>query len=133
MKKNKKRPQGAATPKGTETKKSHNQFNIQIPEEQEKTEKIMELIRLALRINGLSERRKKKTGNLPTAMFEFFGHTANLEFRLYEDGWEPDYTKYSSMDMYVDDELHAFNEKYEKIKGWLMDFWKMCDCNGEKI
>lgn len=122
MKKNKKRPQGAATPEGAKAKRLHNQFNIQIPEEQEKMEKIMELFRLALGINGLNERKKTKTGNLPTVIFEFYGHTADIEFQIYKDGWDIESSgiKDISMDMYVDDEMAAFNKNYEKIKKWLM-------------
>ena len=57
---------GAATPSGADVKKSRNNYNIQIPVEQEKMLKVMELIQLAIGINGMEKREQKLTGSLPT-------------------------------------------------------------------
>lgn len=57
---------------------------------------------LVLDINGLDRRQEKLTGNLPTAFFDFSGHTAFLYVRVCENGWReksrPDYASDITID-----------------------------------
>lgn len=50
---------------------------------------IHKVLDLVLDMNGLGLRQKKSTGNLPTAFFEFSGHTACTYISIHKDGWEP--------------------------------------------
>ena len=57
---------------------------------------------LVLDINGLDRRQKKLTGNLPTAFFDFSGHTACLYVRVFENGWNGNVSPDYSTDTYID-------------------------------
>lgn len=49
-----------------------------------------ELLDFALRINGLDERKREKTGNRPTTFFRFSGHVGTAEVTVHENGWTVD-------------------------------------------
>ncbi len=48
---------------------------------------IHRLLDIALDINGLSERNREITGDLPTAFFEFIGHVGLVSISVYDKGW----------------------------------------------
>ena len=45
------------------------------------------LFDLVLDINGVDSRTRDKTGTLPTAFFNFSGHTAGVQVELFDQGW----------------------------------------------
>lgn len=49
---------------------------------------IHKVLDLVLDINGVHRRKTELTGDLPTAFFEFNGHTASVGFSIYKDGWD---------------------------------------------
>ena len=55
--------------------------------EQRGRETIHQMLDLALDINGLEQRRQSITGDLPTVFFEFSGHVAKAEVKVYPQGW----------------------------------------------
>lgn len=56
--------------------------------EKNKRCKFVELFDLALQANGLENRTKEKTGDLPTVFFSFSGHVSWITVQVYPDGWE---------------------------------------------
>ena len=46
------------------------------------------LFEKALRINGLTQRKKSLTGDMPTVFAEFAGHVASVFFEIYISGWD---------------------------------------------
>lgn len=83
-------------------------------------EQILELLELCLEINGLEERKRTLTGNLPTVGFDFSGHTSGVYIRVYEHGWEPhmdpthNYTLYTNME--YEQDRHNYVECIKKLK-----------------
>lgn len=57
-------------------------------QEKKKRQAVNEIFDLALQVNGLTDRRKKVTGNLPTVFVWFSGHVSNLNVQVYVNGWE---------------------------------------------
>ena len=49
--------------------------------------KIHDVLDLVLDVNGLEERTREKTGNKPTAFFEYAGHINTVTTALYLNGW----------------------------------------------
>lgn len=45
------------------------------------------LLDLVLDINGVGRRDRETTGELPTAFFDFSGHTAAVHIRVHSRGW----------------------------------------------
>lgn len=45
---------------------------------------------MVLDINGIGRRTQGSTGNLPTAFFNFSGHTAGIYADIHKNGWTPD-------------------------------------------
>lgn len=50
-------------------------------------EKIHKILDIVLDGNGVGRRKCEITEDLPTLFFEFSGHVAWVEVRLYRDGW----------------------------------------------
>lgn len=48
------------------------------------------LLDLVLDINGVDRRDREITGELPTAFFNFCGHTASAHIRVCVHGWDSD-------------------------------------------
>lgn len=57
-------------------------------QEKKKRQAVNEIFDLALQVNGLTDRRQKVTGNLPTVFVWFAGHVSNLNVQVYVNGWE---------------------------------------------
>lgn len=55
--------------------------------EKENRKKIHEILDLVLLVNGLEARKKKATGNKPTAFLSFSGHVATLSVDIHANGW----------------------------------------------
>lgn len=55
--------------------------------EKRKRERIHKLLDVVLDINGFEKRQQEKTGNLPTAFFEFSGHVYWVEVSAYKQGY----------------------------------------------
>ena len=51
---------------------------------------IHRILDMVLDINGLDARMKSKTGDLPTAFFEYSGHVTLVAVRVYKNGWYPE-------------------------------------------
>lgn len=118
--KQKKSATGAATPSGAKENNSQSNYNIQIPVEQEKMDKIMELIRLAIEINGMDCRKQDTTGKLPTSFAWYSGHASLVDFSVCRDGWFSGSTGESKV-LYITDPISRFNEEYKTIKCWLLE------------
>lgn len=63
---------------------------------------IHHVLDLVLDINGISERKRAITGNMPTAFFDFSGHTATIYIRIHENGWVPNADPDYKLDVYID-------------------------------
>lgn len=110
---------GEATPSGAREKTNRNNYNIQIPVEQEKMLKVMELIQLAIGINGMGKRDRELTGNLPTVFIYYSGHVSSIDFVIYETGY--DYLESCDrMEMYIYEPIEEFNKNYDTIKSRLL-------------
>lgn len=57
-------------------------------QEKKKRQAVNEIFDLALQVNGLTDRRQKVTGNLPTVFVWFAGHVSKLNVQVYVNGWE---------------------------------------------
>lgn len=55
--------------------------------EKRRRDKIHELLDLTLDINSTMPREQEKTGNQPTAFFEFSGHIGTVELKVFRKGW----------------------------------------------
>lgn len=53
-------------------------------------EKLHRLLNAVLDANGLEARTQEKTGLKPTVFFNFSGHIAECEIRVYNEGWARD-------------------------------------------
>lgn len=120
-KRRKKGPRGAATPSGANVNHLHRQFNTQIPEEQEKMQKIQRLFQLALQVNSLEARKKETTGELPTAFADYSGHVSIMTFRVHPNGWAYG-EAWEEKELDISAELDRFNEQYEGIHSWLLQY-----------
>ena len=118
-KKRKKCPRGAATPSRADVDHLHRQFNMNIPEGQEKMQKIQGLFQLALQVNGLEARRKGPTGELPTVFVNYSGHVSIMAFRVCPKGWASG-EAWEEKELDISAELDRFNEQYERIHSWLL-------------
>ena len=55
----------------------------------EKRKILHAMLDIVLDVNGLNARQRSKTDILPTAFFEFIGHTGQVSVRLCKTGWYP--------------------------------------------
>lgn len=84
-------------------------------------EKVHQIFDLCLKINGLEERRRALTGKLPTVLFEFAGHTAEIQVDIFPEGMDRgllidnclSYDFYLSGNLY---EQSKVEECYSKLK-----------------
>lgn len=71
---------------------------------EEKRKLLHEILDLVLDINGFEQRRRKYTGDKPTAFFRFNGHVCDIEVDIHEQGWEPAINPYIEYREYIDEE-----------------------------
>ena len=83
--------------------------------EKRRRDKIHELLDLTLDINSTMPREQEKTGNKPTAFFNFSGHCGILTVQIYDEGWKAriDASKELWIHTYCTDEL---NEAIRQMK-----------------
>ena len=74
------------------------------------------LLDLVLDINGVSRRDREITGNLPTAFFDFSGHTAAAHMRVYTRGWESVQGYDWNYDVWKDSNISEAIKQLEKLK-----------------
>lgn len=110
-----KRPAEMEAPTGTVTM-TFPDYNMFAPEEQEKAVKIMELLWMALQINGMEERKRKLTGDLPTVFGRLWGHIGSIEMQIYENGWCEDHPYRSMIEVHFDERI---DEEYSRVRSWL--------------
>ena len=55
--------------------------------EKRRRDKIHKLLDLTLDINSTMPREQEKTGNQPTAFFDFSGHIGTVRLLIHEEGW----------------------------------------------
>lgn len=85
--------------------------------EKKKRAAVHKILDAVLDLNGLGCRSVDKTGNLPTAFFDFSGHVALLKVYVYRDGW--DFGKKSSVSLSLntdtcsDEDIERFLLKME--------------------
>lgn len=82
--------------------------------EMENRRKIHEILDLVLLVNGLNERKKRLTGDRPTAFLRFSGHVALLETEIYASGWENGADATATFSFYTDREIP--DEKIEMLR-----------------
>lgn len=59
---------------------------IEKKKEKRRRDKIHELLDLTLDINSTMPREQEKTGNQPTAFFDFSGHIGTVELKVIREG-----------------------------------------------
>jgi len=74
------------------------------------------LLDLVLDINGVSRRDREFTGDLPTAFFDFSGHTAAAHMRVYASGWEHGQDYDWDYDVWEDSNINEVIKQLEKLK-----------------
>lgn len=125
MENKEKRPAEMETPSGTIeiTLPDYNMFSF---EEQEKAIKAIELIWMALQVNGLNDRDsdENRENTLPTMFSEIHGHISLLDFRCHMNGYERDYDPYNHdeyqiREIKLDGEEEMFFKNAESIRKWL--------------
>jgi hypothetical protein len=65
-------------------------------------EQLHELLDLVLDINGMERRKRKLTGDKPTAFFNFSGHVAEVEVEVYNNGWDAEREYDYRKSVYID-------------------------------
>lgn len=85
--------------------------------EKMRRKKIHEILEMVLEINSTHGRTREKTGEKPTAYFQFSGHVACIDVSVDKNGWVPslntDFREFAYMD------IHGF--PLENIKNGLED------------
>lgn len=91
--------------------------------EKRRREKILQVLDLVLQVNGLDQRKRESTGNLPTAFFGFSGHVASVAIEVLPEGWDNDdpYPR-DRYDFYTDD-----NRFWQKAADAATELKKMLD------
>ncbi len=89
-------------------------------QEVEKMKKVNEIFQLCMEINGFEDRQRSITGSKPTVFFDFSGHVAGLDIRVFETGWEKEKEQERAFQIYLYNffqESEGFEEeavKYEE-------------------
>lgn len=92
--------------------------------------KVHEILEMVLEINGTHSRKRALTGNKPTALFSFSGHTAGVDVSVYNDGWDSwnlsDHVMRSYIDMHINGaELADLKNEIENVMEELRHAGKM--------
>lgn len=77
------------------------------------------LLDLVLDINGVSARDREITGELPTAFFDFSGHTAAAHIRVYSHGWASDRDYDYSDNVWEEQSINKAIERLEALRNEL--------------
>lgn len=86
----------------------------------EKREKIHQILDLVFDINGFEERRQDVTGDKPTVFMYISGHTASIDVTVVPNGWANTMNTehYKKQLIYFDgcDSLKGYDEFIEKLE-----------------
>lgn len=93
-------------------------FKIPSKEFDDKAKKILQLVYMALLIDGMGEKTVIDDEAQPDMFFHYYGHVGQIDFDYHSDGWEF-YGSRSGVAI-LDFEKH-FDEDYEKVEKWMMD------------
>lgn len=74
-------------------------------QEKRNRELMHELLDIVLDTNGLNNRKREKTGTLPTVFLNFYGHASMLSIDLREDGWSCGERSKTLFDFAVDEPI----------------------------
>jgi len=61
-----------------------------------------EILDIVIQTNGFNQRRRIKTGTLPTVFFNYSGHVNSLSIDLHADGWEISQSPTKTWDLSLD-------------------------------
>lgn len=90
--------------------------------EKNRRDKFVELFDLALQANGLEERLKDETGNLPTVFLDFSGHVSKISVSMHPNGWERNEWRHNvackEVDLYTNRRYRESD--YQEVKGMLL-------------
>ena len=92
---------------------------------EKKKQYFAEICNMVLEINGLDQRLKEKTGDLPTAFFDFSGHVARLDVRIHLKGYERDRNP--------DIRFYAYTDKEEELEAMCQALENICDLFGINV
>lgn len=95
-------------------------------QEKRKRQKIDEIFDLALQINGLSDRKRKITGDLPTVFVYYSGHISQANIQIHSNGWEA--REDPDMDFYLG--LNSENYSEKEMKKCYSELLKIRDSIG---
>lgn len=92
--------------------------------------KIHDVLEMVLEINGTHPRKLEKTGDKPTAFFDFYGHVASVDVKVCTDGWgnekHPVFSSYGYLDTYNSGrEMEKLQKELEEVMEKLRDDGKM--------
>lgn len=88
--------------------------------EEEIRRQIHEVLDLVLDINELQACTKEKTGDHPTAFFEFCGHVGDINVQVHSTGWIPDQSPDATFKSHVD--FNDFRFRLSSMVAELKDF-----------
>lgn len=125
MENKEKRPAEMEAPTGTITITLPD-YNMFSGEEQEKAVKAMELIWMALQVNGLNPRNNNwnPENNLPTMSCSFSGHVSEIEYRCFLNGYGDkcdldNYDEYQVRHLKPNVEKERFFKNADSIWRWI--------------
>lgn len=64
-----------------------------------------EILDIVIQTNGFNQRRRTKTGTLPTVFFNYSGHVNSLSIDLHADGWTTSQGPTKSWDLSFDEPI----------------------------
>ena len=64
-----------------------------------------EILDIVIHTNGFNQRRRTKTGTLPTVFFNYSGHVNRLSIDLHADGWVPSQGLTKTWDLSFDEPI----------------------------
>lgn len=64
-----------------------------------------EILDIVIHTNGFNQRRRTKTGTLPTVFFNYYGHVNSLSIDLHADGWATSQDPTKSWDLSFDEPI----------------------------
>lgn len=86
--------------------------------EKKRRRELHRILDLILDINGTGERRRKETGDLPTAFLDFSGHVGRVDVQIYDTGWDREEKMSHKLkaDTYMPSDLKKTVKELEKIR-----------------
>ena len=102
--------------------------------ELEKMEKVNEILQLCFAINRFEQRQKEKTGDKPTVLVRFSGHTASLDVDVYEKGWHEESEADKWFYIMLDSSYQYINDPMEELDNCIQYLKSLEErCNNEHL